>query len=191
MNTKPTPTEPAPVTWSQPPRSHRMKSLACVLLLAALPAFAAAPLSFEEVDTDGDGLVSADEAANVAGLDFDAADADQDGTLTIDEYEIAVGKWALPHAVSPALDDEEPASAVVQKPADAVQLPTVPQAEEAKTGVVAPSVVPVAPKAASQAPKTLETPATPTSEPKPAPAPQTPPAPQIQRSSAVNSTTNH
>lgn len=187
MNTKPAPTEPAPVTWSQPPRSYRMKSLASVLLLAALPAFAAAPLSFEEVDTDGDGLVSADEAANVAGLDFDAADTDQDGTLSIDEYEIAVGKWALPHAVSPALDldDEEPAPAAVQKPADAAQLPTAPKAEEAKTDAAAPSVVPVAPKAESQAPKTLEPPATPTSEPKPAPASQ------IQRSSAVNSTTNH
>ncbi|MBL8259886.1 MAG: hypothetical protein JNM60_08780 [Candidatus Competibacteraceae bacterium] len=60
------------------------------LLAAACSAFAAAPLTFEEVDTDGDGLISADEAASVEGLDFDAADSDGDGTLTVDEYEIAV-----------------------------------------------------------------------------------------------------
>ena len=36
-----------------------------VLLLVALPVFAATPLTFEEVDTDGDGLISADEAASV------------------------------------------------------------------------------------------------------------------------------
>ncbi len=63
-----------------------------VLLLAALPVFAAAPLTFEEVDTDGDGLISADEAASVEGLDFDAADTDADGTLSVDEYDIAVEK---------------------------------------------------------------------------------------------------
>ena len=65
-----------------------------ILLLAALPAFAA-PLTFEEVDTDGDGLISADEAANVEGLDFNAADGDNDGTLSVDEYDIAIEKMVL------------------------------------------------------------------------------------------------
>ena len=66
------------------------KLIVPVLLMVALPVFAATPLTFEEADTDGDGLVSADEAANVQGLDFDAADADADGTLSVDEYDIAV-----------------------------------------------------------------------------------------------------
>ena len=74
--------------------------IVAVLLLAALPVFAAAPLTFEEVDTDGDGLISADEAASVEGLDFDTADADADGTLSVDEYDIAVEK--LPPVAEPA-----------------------------------------------------------------------------------------
>ncbi len=67
-----------------------------ILLLAALPVFAAAPLAFEEVDTDGDGLISADEAAAVEGLDFETADSDKDGTLSVDEYDIAVEKTSPP-----------------------------------------------------------------------------------------------
>ena len=58
--------------------------LLSILLLVAFSAFAATPLTFEEVDTDGDGLVSADEAASVEGLDFNAADGDNDGTLSVD-----------------------------------------------------------------------------------------------------------
>ncbi|MFZ1641729.1 MAG: EF-hand domain-containing protein [Candidatus Contendobacter sp.] len=74
------------------------------LLLVALPAFAAAPLTFEEVDTDGDGLISADEAASVEGLDFNAADGDNDGTLSVDEYDIAVESLSPPVATSPPTD---------------------------------------------------------------------------------------
>ena len=72
-----------------------------ILLLTALPVFAATSLTFEEVDTDGDGLVSADEAATVEGLVFDTADTDQDGTLSIDEYDIAVGTWSPPNGARP------------------------------------------------------------------------------------------
>lgn len=81
-----------------------------ILLLTALPVFAAAPLTFEEVDTDGDGLISADEAASVEGLNFDAADTDKDGTLVVDEYGIAVGNWSPPDGVRPPnlLDEETP-----------------------------------------------------------------------------------
>ena len=70
------------------------------LLLAALPAFAAAPLSFEEVDTDGDGLVSADEAANVAGLDFDAADADHVGLVSTVVVRVKCGTLNATNALS-------------------------------------------------------------------------------------------
>jgi hypothetical protein len=77
------------------------------LLLAALTAWAAAPLTFEEVDTDGDGLISADEAASVEGLDFNAADSDNDGTLSVDEYDIAVENMAAPEEATPPTDAEE------------------------------------------------------------------------------------
>ena len=75
--------------------------LLSILLLAAFTTLAAAPLTFEEVDTDGDGLISADEAANVEGLDFNAADSDNDGTLSVDEYDIAVEKLSPPTGTTP------------------------------------------------------------------------------------------
>lgn len=82
------------------------------LLVIAFPLLAAsAPLTFEEADTDGDGLISADEAASVEGLDFDAADTDSDGTLTVDEYEIAV-KNLLPSTADSTSDTNNSASAV-------------------------------------------------------------------------------
>lgn len=76
-----------------------------ILLLVMLPVVAATPLTFEEVDTDGDGLISAGEAASVEILDFEAADSDNDGTLTVDEYDIAVEKMSRPtqsHPLHPA-----------------------------------------------------------------------------------------
>lgn len=81
-----------------------------ILLLTALPAFAATPLTFEEVDTDGDGLISADEAATVETLDFDTADTDQDGTLSVDEYDIALEKFSPPDGARPPnlLDENQP-----------------------------------------------------------------------------------
>ena len=68
-----------------------------ILLLITLPVIAATPLIFQETDTDGDGLISANEADNVEGLDFNTADGDNDGTLTVDEYDIAVEKLSSPN----------------------------------------------------------------------------------------------
>jgi hypothetical protein len=45
--------------------------------------------SFDDVDTNGDGAISASEAAAVEGLDFTSADANQDGALSRAEYEAA------------------------------------------------------------------------------------------------------
>jgi hypothetical protein len=45
--------------------------------------------SFEEVDTNGDGMISQEEAAAVEGLDFATADTNQDGSLDRQEYEAA------------------------------------------------------------------------------------------------------
>ncbi len=93
------------------------------LLVIAFPLLAAsAPLTFEEADTDGDGLISADEAASVEGLDFDAADTDSDGTLTVDEYEIAV-KNLSPSTADSTSDTNNSASAV-ERPSERKALPT-------------------------------------------------------------------
>ena len=94
-----------------------------VLLLVALPVFAATPLTFEEVDTDGDGLISADEAASVEGLDFDAADTDADGTLSVDEYDIAVAK--LPPAAEPSVPDNGETAMPAMPPT--LTTPTIPK----------------------------------------------------------------
>lgn len=51
-------------------------------------ALAAAP-AFSEVDTDGNGAISAEEAAAVEGLDVAAADTNGDGSLDQAEYEAA------------------------------------------------------------------------------------------------------
>lgn len=61
------------------------------LILAGNVAFAAAP-AFEDVDTNGDGVLSQEEAAAVEGLDFTAADTDQNGSLSKDEYEAATSE---------------------------------------------------------------------------------------------------
>lgn len=130
-----------------------------VLLLAALPAFAAAPLTFEEVDTDGDGLISADEAANVEGLDFNAADGDNDGTLSVDEYDIALENLSPPEEVA------SPTSPDAVKPTES-STPTSPSAEGAKP--TAPTTaVPSATKTDSAKPTTPDKPATPSATPKP------------------------
>jgi Ca2+-binding EF-hand superfamily protein len=48
-------------------------------------ALAQAP-SFEEVDANQDGMISAEEAAAVEGLDFATADTNQDGVIDRAEY---------------------------------------------------------------------------------------------------------
>ena len=121
------------------------------LLFVAFSAFAAAPLTFEEVDTDGDGLISADEAASVEGLDFDAADSDSDGTLTVDEYEIAVESLPPP-SESEITEDTE------------VEVPES-------------SVEPATPPKGGAAPPAVQPPPTPPATPPTPPAPPTPPKP--------------
>ena len=43
--------------------------------------------SFQEVDTNHDGVISPTEAAAVEGLDFSTADANQDGMIDQKEYQ--------------------------------------------------------------------------------------------------------
>lgn len=42
--------------------------------------------AFDEVDQNGDGMISEAEAGAVDGLDFAAADADRDGAISREEY---------------------------------------------------------------------------------------------------------
>ncbi len=93
--------------------------LLSILLLVALSALATVPLTFEEADIDGDGLISADEAAGVDGLDFTAADADADGTLSVDEYDIAVEDLSQPPEILTEDDNDAPmAPSPAAPPAD-------------------------------------------------------------------------
>lgn len=69
------------------------KSLVSLLLLGfAGGALAQGLPSFEEVDANGDGVISEEEAAAVEGLDFATADANQDGQLDRAEWEQASGQ---------------------------------------------------------------------------------------------------
>ncbi len=43
--------------------------------------------SFEAIDSNGDGVISVEEAAAVNGFDFEDADADGDGVVSREEYE--------------------------------------------------------------------------------------------------------
>lgn len=45
--------------------------------------------SFQKVDTDGNGMISKEEAGSVQGLDFSKADRNNDGQLSKSEYEAA------------------------------------------------------------------------------------------------------
>lgn len=117
------------------------------LLLVVLPAFAAAPLTFEEVDTDGDGLISADEAANVEGLDFNAADGDSDGTLSVDEYDIALEKLSPPaetaastSAVSKPAESVAPAPPSIKAAQPAAPVTPAPPATEPNKLVIPPTI---------------------------------------------------
>ncbi len=87
-----------------------------MLLVASSAAFAATEegtdMSFDELDQDGDGVITRDEAEATPGLgeSFDALDANADGVL--DESEIGVGgsgsdtgKGEMGEGEAPASDD--------------------------------------------------------------------------------------
>lgn len=69
------------------------KSLVSLMIVGFSAAAVAQGLpAFEEVDTNGDGMISQEEAAAVEGLDFASADTNQDGSLDRAEYAEAGGE---------------------------------------------------------------------------------------------------
>jgi hypothetical protein len=65
---------------------------ALVLVGFAGAAIAQSLPAFEEVDANGDGQISRQEAATIEGLDFASADTNQDGSLSMEEYSAASGE---------------------------------------------------------------------------------------------------
>jgi Ca2+-binding EF-hand superfamily protein len=66
------------------------KRILVALSLAALTSASAFAATFEEVDANQDGMISAEEA-QAAGIDVTTADANQDGALDQSEFEAAMG----------------------------------------------------------------------------------------------------
>lgn len=63
------------------------KGLTGLLILGFSGAAIAQGLpSFDEVDANGDGMISEEEAGAVEGLDFATADTNQDGSIDRAEY---------------------------------------------------------------------------------------------------------
>lgn len=75
------------------------KLLRFSVLLVVLGAWATSTLaatpSFAQIDTDMDGRLSKEEAAQVEEFDFDAADQDQNGMLNLQEYVTATTQAAV------------------------------------------------------------------------------------------------
>ncbi|MCP5419357.1 MAG: calmodulin [Gammaproteobacteria bacterium] len=68
-----------------------MKRILPIFALTLISGTALA-LGFESIDTDQNGVISPEEAANVEGLDLTTADINGDGVLSIDEYQQATEK---------------------------------------------------------------------------------------------------
>jgi len=69
---------------------HSLQTLLVIGFASA--AMAQGLPSFEEVDANGDGQISQEEAAAIEGLDFVTADTNQDGALSMEEYNAALAE---------------------------------------------------------------------------------------------------
>jgi hypothetical protein len=69
---------------------NTMKKLVLTAAVLALASGFAWAQSFEELDADADGMISAEEAAG-AGMDPSTIDTDGDGAVSQEEFDAAMG----------------------------------------------------------------------------------------------------
>lgn len=88
----------APLAFAEPPRAEQSEQ-------QGQPQ-ASGQITWEQLDVDGDGNISREEAARSEGLSrvFDQADANGDGILTLEEYRA----YAEAQATQPQPQTEEP-----------------------------------------------------------------------------------
>lgn len=67
-------------------------SISMLILGFSAAAVAQGLPAFEEVDANGDGQISEEEASAVEGLDFATADTNQDGSIDRAEYSEAMAE---------------------------------------------------------------------------------------------------
>ncbi|MGH1358661.1 MAG: hypothetical protein ACRBC3_07845 [Burkholderiaceae bacterium] len=63
--------------------------MATAFCLFSAIAFAGEKPDFNSIDTNGDGVISAEEAKVLKQLDFKEIDADEDGSISPEEYDHA------------------------------------------------------------------------------------------------------
>ncbi|WP_046079192.1 EF-hand domain-containing protein [Halomonas sp. HG01] len=66
-----------------------LKTTLLTFALLGAGAAVANPPSFDRLDLNGDGMLSAEEALTVDGIDLETADTNGDGALSREEYEAA------------------------------------------------------------------------------------------------------
>jgi hypothetical protein len=79
---------------------HRVAPIALVMGLASA-AGARDIVPFEDLDRDGDGALSIDEASRIENLDFALADRDRNGMISRAEYNRAVGRTLTARCAAP------------------------------------------------------------------------------------------
>jgi hypothetical protein len=72
--------------------SEMNKLIGIAVLGFSAAALAQSAVPFEDVDANGDGVISQEEAAAIEGLDMATADTNQDGVLDRAEYEAATAQ---------------------------------------------------------------------------------------------------
>lgn len=70
----------------------RITSLIFIISFFIPAAVSAITMTFDDLDVNEDGILSAEEAAIVRGLELESADTNRDGELSRKEYETATAR---------------------------------------------------------------------------------------------------